>query len=129
MTEQSPYLVTNYDAYKKKFPFLEPKSEPPFQCIWSIEKMDVIPEKNGLTNLIHIVHIEVRRSPTSEPYKLPVQVGTENISVENFIEFDQLQESQVIEWVKEVLTKLRQDFVWDIEWATPASSDTIVKTF
>jgi len=129
MSNQSPYLVTDYESYKKKFPYLEPKTEPPFTCIWSVEKMEVLPEKDGLTDVIHIVHIEVKRTPTSDPYKMPLQISTENISPENFIEFDQLQESEVIEWVKSVLTELRQDFVWDIEWATPEPKQTIVKTF
>lgn len=121
----SPYLVTDYDGFKEKFPSLEPKTEPNFTCIWSVEKMDVLSEKDGFTDVIDVVHIEVKRSENSIPYKLPVQVGTEGMTVDNFTAFNELQESDVIAWVKSVLTELRQDFVWDIEWATKPEPEVV----
>jgi len=116
----SPYLVTDYEAFKSKFPNLEPCSEPDFNCIWSIDSVDVMPEKNGLTDVIEKVYISVIREGATESFKMPVSLDTENMSIDNFIEFGSLNQSQVIEWVKNVLTNLRQDFVWDCEWATPA---------
>lgn len=116
----SPYLVTDYEAFKAKFPNLEPRPEPDFSCTWSIESVDVIPEKNGLNNIIDKVYIFVTREGATESFKLPVNIGTENLNVDNFIQFNSLNQSQVIEFVKNVLTNLRQDFVWDCEWAAPA---------
>lgn len=116
----SRYLVTDYEAFKKKFPNLEPRQEPDFNCIWSVDSVDVIPRKNGLTDVIEKVCISVTREGATESFKMPVGLDTENISIDNFIEFDSLNQSQVIEWVKGVLTDLRQDFVWDCEWGAPA---------
>jgi len=124
----SPYLVTDYEAFKEKFPALEPKTQPPFTCKWEVEKLDVIPSKEGLSDVIHMVHIKVTRDGATESYRSPVQVASENMVAKSFIPFDEVKEELVVDWVKGVLTKLRQDFVWDIEWATPASSDTVVRT-
>ena len=116
----SRYLVTDYEAFKNKFPNLEPRPEPDFNCIWSVDSVDVIPRKNGITDVIEKVCISVTREGATESFKMPVGLDTENISIENFIEFNSLNQSQVIEWIKDVLTDLRQDFVWDCEWAAPA---------
>ena len=115
----SPYFVTDYEAFKNKFPNLEPRLEPDFNCIWSIDSVDVIPEKSGITDVIETVYISVTREGATESFKMPVSLDTENISIDSFIEFNSLNQSQVIEWVKSVLTSLRQDFVWDCEWAAP----------
>jgi len=124
----SPYLVTDYEAFKAKFPNLEPCSEPDFSCTWSVDSVDVIPEKDGLNNLVNIVHISVTREGSVESFKLPVALQTENLTFEDFVEFDSLNESQVVDWVKSVLTELRQDFVWDCEWAAPLPTLTQNKT-
>mgnify|MGYP003142295936 CR=1 FL=1 len=123
-----PYQVTDYKKFKTTFPHLEPKTEPPFTCKWEVENVDVIPSKEGLSDVIHIVHIKVTREGATESKRIPVQVASENMVAKSFIPFDEVKEESVVEWVKEVLTKLRQDFVWDIEWATPAASDTVVRT-
>ena len=123
-----PYQVTDYDEFKKTFPQLEPKTKPPFTCKWEVENLDVIPSKEGLSEVIHMVHIKVTREGATEPKRIPVQVASENMVAKSFIPFDNVKEEMVVDWVKEVLTKLRQDFVWDIEWSTPAPSDTVVRT-
>ncbi len=123
-----PYQVTDYEKFKKTFPQLEPKTEPPFTCKWEVENLDVIPSKEGLSDVIHIVHIKVTREGATESKRIPVQVASENMVAKSFVPFDEVKEELVVEWVKEVLTKLRQDYVWDIEWATPAPSETVVRT-
>ena len=120
----SPYLVTDYEAFKEKFPNLEPCSEPDFSCTWSVDSVDVIPEKNGLNNIIDKVHICVTREGATESFRMPVNLENQNVSVDNFVEFDLLNQAQVVKWVKDVLTNLRQDFVWDCEWAAPAPQAT-----
>lgn len=124
----SPYLVTDYETFKQKFPNLEPCSEPGFSCVWSVDSVDVIPEKDGLDNIIEKVHVSVTREGATESFKMPVALDTENLSIDSFIEFDSINQTQVIEWVKNVLTSLRQDFVWDCEWAAPAPQPTQNKT-
>ena len=123
-----PYQVTDYKAFKETFPDLEPKSAPPFTCKWEVEKLDVIPSKEGLSDVIHIVHIKVTREGATESKRIPVQVASENMVAKSFVPFDDVKEEMVVDWVKEVLTKLRQDFVWDIEWSTPPASSTVVRT-
>ena len=120
----SPYLVTDYEAFKDKFPHLEPCSEPDFSCTWSVDSVDVIPEKNGLNNVIDKAYISVTKEGATESFKMPVNIDTENLSIDDFIQFDSLNQSQVIGFVKSVLTNLRQDFVWDCEWAAPAPETT-----
>ena len=120
----SPYLVTDYKAFKDKFPHLEPCSEPDFSCTWSVDSVDVIPERNGLNDLIDKVFISVTREGATKSFKMPVCLESENLSLDEFIQFDSLNQSQVIEWVKTVLTSLRQDFIWDCEWAAPVSEPT-----
>lgn len=124
----SPYLVTDHETFKEKFPNLEPCSEPDFSCIWSVDSVDVISEKDGLNNIIEKVYISVTREGATESFKMPVCLDTENVSIDSFIEFDLLNQIQVIEWVKSVLTSLRQDFVWDCEWAAPAPQPTQNRT-
>lgn len=123
----SSYLVTDYEAFKEKFPNLEPCSEPDFSCTWSVDSVDVIPEKNGRNNVIDKVYISVTRVGSADSFKMPVNLKNENVSVDDFVEFDSLNQAQVVEWVKAVLTNLRQDFVWDCEWATPAPQTTQIK--
>ena len=124
----SPYLVTDYAAFKAKFPNLEPRPEPDFTCTWSVDSVDVIPEKNGFNNVIDRVNISVTREGAAESFKMPVIIDTETLSIDNFIQFDSLNQSQVIGFVKSVLTNLRQDFVWDCEWAAPAPEPTQSRT-
>ena len=123
-----PYEVKDYEAFKEEFPYLEPKTQPPFKCKWEVEKVDVIPSKEGLSDVIHIVHIKVTREGATESKRIPVQVASENMIAESFIPFDEVEEETVVRWVKKVLFNLRQDFVWDIEWATPEASATVART-
>lgn len=124
LMSNSPYLVTDYEAFKEKFPLLEPCSEPDFNCTWSVENVDVIPERNGMTNIIDVVHISVTRDGAEESFKMPVKLASENVVIDSFIEFNSINNDQVIGWVKSVLTSLRQDFVWDCEWAAPKPKPT-----
>ena len=123
-----PYQVTDYKAFKETFPNLEPKTKPPFTCVWEVEDLDVIPSKDGFSDVIHIVHIKVTREGATESKRIPVQVASEKMIAKSFVPFDDVKEAMVIDWVKEVLTKLRQDFVWDIEWATPEPAATVKRT-
>jgi hypothetical protein len=93
-------------------------------AIWSITKIECLPEHQGKTNVVFKVEYEVRKSLHKKPWTSVACVNVENLS-QNFTPFEQVTEQMVIQWLKDTLTSLRIDMVSDIESALSDELSTV----
>ena len=83
-------------------------------AIWSVTKVECLPEYQGKTNVILKVDFEVRKAVGKKPWCSSAAVNIENLGA-NFTPFEQVTEQMVVQWLKDALTSLRSDMVENIE--------------
>jgi hypothetical protein len=83
-------------------------------AIWSVTKIECLPEYQGKTNVVLKVDYEVRKALGKKPWCSSAAVNIENLG-DTFTPFEQVTEPMVIQWLKDTLTSLRSDMVDDIE--------------
>jgi hypothetical protein len=76
---------------------------------WNCNTVDAYPEMNGVLNVIHRVHFNVKATsdePTEdEPYSAEY-IGAQFLNTEgitNFIPFESLTNTQLTSWIKEAM--------------------------
>jgi hypothetical protein len=69
---------------------------------WIISQMDTVPEANGLTDIVSVIHwrCNLEEEPSIDAYGTVV---LHELDSDNFVEFEDLSEEQVINWVKSSL--------------------------
>jgi hypothetical protein len=82
--------------------------------IWSVTKVECLPEHQGKTNVVFKVDYEVRKALGKKPWTSVACVNVDNLS-QDFTPLEQVTEQMVIQWLKDTLTSLRSDMVADIE--------------
>lgn len=93
-------------------------------AIWSVTKVECLPEHQGQTNVVFKVDYEVRKALGKKPWVSAACVNVENMG-ETFVPFEQVTEQMVIQWLKDTLTSFRSDMVEDIESVLSDESATV----
>lgn len=97
-------------------------------AIWSVIKVECLPEHQGQTNVVFKVDYEVRKVIGKKPWKSVACVNVDNLS-QDFIPLEQVTEQMVIQWLKDTLTSLRNDMVADIENCLSDENELITHNF
>jgi hypothetical protein len=97
-------------------------------AIWSVSKVECLPEHQGQTNVVFKVDYAVRKAIGKKPWTSVACVNVENLG-DNFIAFEDVTEEMIIQWLKDTLTSLRGDMVADIENCLSDDDELFVKTF
>jgi hypothetical protein len=97
-------------------------------AIWSVSKVECLPEHQGRTNVVFKVDYAVRKAIGKKPWTSVACVNVDNFS-DNFIPLEEVTEEMIIQWLKDTLTSLRSDMVEDIESCLSDEDELVVKTF
>lgn len=97
-------------------------------AIWSVTKVECLPEHQGKTNVVFKVDYEVRKALGKKPWTSVACVNVDNLS-QDFTPLEQVTEQMVIQWLKDTLTSLRSDMVADIESCLSDENELITHNF
>jgi hypothetical protein len=97
-------------------------------AIWSVVKVECLPEHQGKTNVVFKVDFEVLKAIGKKPWTSVACVNVDNLS-DNFISLENVTEEMIIQWLKNTLTSLRSDMVEDIESCLSDKDELVIKTF
>jgi hypothetical protein len=97
-------------------------------AIWSVTKVECLPEHQGKTNVVFKVDYEVRKALGKKPWTSVACVNVDNLS-QDFTPLEQVTEQMVIQWSKDTLTSLRSDMVADIESCLSDENELITHNF
>ncbi len=71
--------------------------------VWSIESLDCVPSKDGLTNIVSVIHWRCKGSDGVNNTEVYGVVGLEHDAEEPFVDYASLIRETVIDWAKEAL--------------------------
>ena len=71
--------------------------------VWSIESLDCIPSKDGLSNVVSNIHWRCKGSDNVNSTEVYGVVGLEYDAKTAFVEYTELVKETVIAWAKETL--------------------------
>jgi hypothetical protein len=97
-------------------------------AIWSVSKVECLPEHQGQTNVVFKVDYAVRKVIGKKPWTSVACVNVENLG-DNFIPLEDVTEEMIIQWLKDTLTSLRSDIIEDIESCLSDEDELVIKTF
>lgn len=70
---------------------------------WIISSMDVVPADNQLSNVVKVIYWSLVASDDINTARINSTVELDHANPENFTAFDNLTESQVVEWVEGII--------------------------
>jgi hypothetical protein len=97
-------------------------------AIWSVTKVECLPEHQGKTNVVFKVDFEVRKAVGKKPWVSVACVNVENLG-DDFIPLEQVTEQMIVQWLKTSLASVRIDMVEDIESCLTDDNELVVKQF
>lgn len=71
--------------------------------IYKINKLEIAPIENSMVNVVKIIHYSVKMIDNLYEAEAIGTVDLQNPNASNFIAFDSLSESMVIDWLKSLL--------------------------
>jgi hypothetical protein len=71
--------------------------------VWSIESLDCIPSKDGLSNVVSAIHWRCKGNNDVNSTEVYGVVGLEHNAEAPFVEYANLNKETVIKWAKEAL--------------------------